>query len=405
MKFLPTVALLLTPFLGAAFACSSTKGSGFDNVGDGGGPNLGGEAGLGLFDDATAPTGLAVTLTGKVFAPNGTLPLAGTLVYVSDREIPPIPQGTYCDKCVELPDGTFTLSKADGTFSLPTRLTTGKHTIVTQKGQFRRVREFEVTAEGEIKIPAATTTLPGRRDMSRGDDTPRMVILKSGLDFDKIEESLTKLGIQDVEIQNSYNLTRNAAQLKQYHVVFIPCDTRTPAEAQDSGVQNNLRDFVNSGGKLYVTDWSYEWVRQPFGGFIQFEGGTGFGAATVSEYDGAGAAVDGDLDSWLKDSARQASFTLKGNYTRIGGVNMLPGKDADGKDAVITPKVWMNVKYSGRDYPSTVSFGQTCGRVLFSTYHTEGGFGGSGEFLPQEMALLYVLLEVSTCAGQIGGPR
>ena len=44
----------------------------------------------------------------------------------------------------------------------------------------------------------------------------------------------------------------------------------------------------------------------------------------------------------------------------------------------------------------TLSFEDSCGRVLYSAYHTEGE-GGATALLPQEKALVYVLFEVSTC--------
>jgi hypothetical protein len=44
-----------------------------------------------------------------------------------------------------------------------------------------------------------------------------------------------------------------------------------------------------------------------------------------------------------------------------------------------------------------VSFERGCGRVLYSTYHTEADKGSTTELLTQEKALLYILLEVAVC--------
>ena len=54
-----------------------------------------------------------------------------------------------------------------------------------------------------------------------------------------------------------------------------------------------------------------------------------------------------------------------------------------------------------------MSFQNKCGRVLFSTYHTESGTGGGGgtALLAQEKALLYVLLEVGVCVGERPGVK
>jgi hypothetical protein len=97
---------------------------------------------------------------------------------------------------------------------------------------------------------------------------------------------------------------------------------------------------------------------------------------------------------------------LIGNYTRVNSVAVLPGIDEDGKDVLVTPKVWMNVRESnGKEHPATVTFGRGCGRVLFSSYHTEGQLGGGSPLIAQEKALMYILLEVTACAGQIGPPQ
>ena len=60
---------------------------------------------------------------------------------------------------------------------------------------------------------------------------------------------------------------------------------------------------------------------------------------------------------------------------------------------------------NGPQRPTTVSFENQCGRVLFSTYHTENStFGtGSSTLTAQEKALLYVLLEVGVCVGERPG--
>ena len=49
-----------------------------------------------------------------------------------------------------------------------------------------------------------------------------------------------------------------------------------------------------------------------------------------------------------------------------------------------------------------MSFEQKCGRVLFSTYHAEGD--STSTLLAQEKALLYVLLEVGVCVGELPPP-
>jgi hypothetical protein len=154
----------------------------------------------------------------------------------------------------------------------------------------------------------------------------------------------------------------------------------------------------------YVTDWSYEFVRQPFGGFISWEGETpALGSAAGGLWDGPAKAVDQGLADWLSATG-DATFSVEGDWTTISHVSSRPGKDPKGQPATIAPKVWVTAtKDDGKTYPTTVSFEDQCGRVLFSTYHTENGMGGG--LTAQEKALLYVLLEVGVCVGERPGTK
>jgi len=113
-------------------------------------------------------------LTGKVYAPEGTIPIAGALVYSTYTSPPDIPDGVYCDKCVKLTDGTpFTTTAADGSFKLSTF--SGDQLLVVQKGAFRRVRSFKA-AVGDNAVPKALTTMPPKIDKAKGDDVPKMAV-------------------------------------------------------------------------------------------------------------------------------------------------------------------------------------------------------------------------------------
>jgi hypothetical protein len=60
---------------------------------------------------------------------------------------------------------------------------------------------------------------------------------------------------------------------------------------------------------------------------------------------------------------------------------------------MVTPKVW--VQANGR--PVTTSFQYGCGRVLYSTYHTQPTAETNGPLEAQALALLYLILEVGVC--------
>ena len=353
---------------------------------------------------------VSVTFAGTVLAPNGSLPLSNALVYVTAQAPGAIPGGAYCDTCVTLPEGTFAISAPDGTFSFTTDLPKGKAFLVTQKGQFRRVRPVTIDKEGTIAVAKDDTTIPARSDASKGDDIPKMVILKDDTDFDRIDDSLAKLGLAGVEVRQDRSLLLNKAELMKYHVVFVPCGSSADAITTSTVAKQNLDEFVKAGGKLYVTDWSYEFVRQPFPGFLSWAGETPTlgSAASGNEWDAPATAADQGLADWLAATGDK-TFTVKGNWTKLTNVNVRPGLDENGNMVDVEPKVWVTAKQgtSSAVTPTTVSFQNKCGRVLFSTYHTESGVGGGGgtALLAQEKALLYVLLEVGVCVGERPGVK
>lgn len=402
MRSVPTLLALGFVVTSLAFACSSKERTSFDGSG---GSGDAGPPSLGLGGDGGASATLAVTLKGKVYAPNGTLPMGKALVYVSLEKPAAIPEGAYCDECVTLPDHTFGYSEADGSFELPLQLPKGKSWLVVQKGQFRRVRELDVAEEGEIKVAKSDSTLPGNADPDNGDDVPKMLVVSEGTAYDEIESSLSKLGIDDVTMSTTHDTLRDLTELMKYHVVFIPCDVQNDARVEEPEVQQVLQDYVKAGGRLYVTDWSYEWVNRPFAGWVSWVDDTGtLGSAAKGVWSAPATADDQDLGDWLAASG-DASFDVEGNWTTIASVNTQPGLNAKGETVDITPKVWMSADKNGSQVPTTVSFEQQCGRVMFSTYHTEPEFGGSPELHAQEKALLYVLLEVGVCIGQSNTPQ
>ncbi len=396
-------------------------------------PNLNqGDSGTGVIGNA--PIG---TVSGRVFAPNGRLPIPGALVYVTSTKPDAIPQKTYCDKCVDTGGGqSAVLSKIDGRFELKV-YSAGTYYLVTQKGQFRRVRRMEIS-KGSVTVADEDTTFPSR---TSGDDTaPLMAVVAADSDgYDRIERGLEKLGITQYDIINTSNaetFVKSAARMQKYHVVFLPCGAGGVGgpgacgadRTADTGTKSALRDFVSSGGKLYVTDFSYEYVNQAWPGYtkwteqkqgvivspipgIELPGPDwskdGRGKACTSEpWSGEAKFEDPSIGNWLKqaDVAGSGNLTLDGNWTTLAGVNEVTGKDENGAPLKMTPKIWARGKKGNEFIPTTISFQDTCGRVLFSSYHTENdnasGGGGATELTAQEASLIYVLLEVNACVGE-----
>lgn len=345
------------------------------------------------------------TLTGKVFMPEGTIPVSDALVYLTNRIPDPIPSGAYCDKCISLDSYAFTYSKADGSFELPA-YQLGEQYLVVQKGQFRRYRPYNVTA-GAQAIYAGQTTLPGKNNAQLGDDIPKMLVWPGT--WDHVEKSLKKIGVTEFDkFDPGLNLgaySQKMQELSSFHMVFLPCSGGVQLDQNpkcsvnvDQQLLSSVKDFVGKGGKLYVTDWSYEYVRQGWPGGVTWEGETQQLGSACEGGGGDGPANwdDSSLNAWM-NAIGEGNAHVQGAWTRLKSVQPVNIVDENGATVQQTPKVW--VSSGGR--PTTVSFQDRCGRVLYSTYHTEGSDSvfGQGEFLAQEKALMHILLEVGVCVG------
>ncbi len=410
------LALAMAPACGA----SDPHGLGAGSTPDSGGTGVILPDAEAFSDAAPAPIG---AITGKVVAPEGTIPIAGALVYLTRNEPGPLPTRVYCDKCVRVDSHAFTYSAPDGSFRLPVHAE-GAQFIVTQKGQFRRVRRVDV-ARGDQRVNADDTRLPGRNDAVNGDTIPKMKVMMAN--WDAIANSLRKLGVVEFDapppvtfpptfpptIPPPDNTLTDANLLGNYHIVFIPCSGSSAGEpgasvactwiyAPTGEGKRIMKEFIKAGGKLYVTDWSYEYVNQTWPGFVQFQsqGGTGIGSAcTVGAYSGAARWDDPSLGQWMS-AIGEGNAQLEKSYVRIESTRAQQGVDEEGRAATITPKVWASSVVDGNPRIATVSFQDGCGRVLYSTYHAEGtDSGGSNTLLAQEKALFHILLEVATCVG------
>lgn len=416
-KFFWLSACVLVALLTAmqSSGCTTDATSKFSGDDDGNGGMGGSSLGIGGGIGGGISNTVVGTLSGTVLAPEGTIPISGALVYLSPAPPDAIPQEVFCDKCVDL--GTeipYALSAADGSFAVDA-YQTGDQYLVVQKGAFRRVRMINVT-EGDQTLGVDVTTLPAAHDPANGDSIPKMAVLDAV--YDDIENSLAKLGLGQVDGTGSllagtesFDFIESSARdafltdyntLSQYHIVFFPCDfSWHDTHLVSPAVLDNLTMFMQAGGRLYVTDYSYDVLRQARPEPITWVGDSGgFGDAESGLYDAPSTAKDPGLADWLAAQG-VTTFTAEANWTEIQSVNPYTAPNEDGADTMMTPTVWVEGNVNGIQRPLTVSYQHGCGRALFSTYHTEAG----DTLLVQEKALLYILLEVAVCIGEIGPPQ
>lgn len=381
-------------------------------------------------DCAGNPPNTDAILEGIVYAPNMTLPISGALVYVTDDVVEPVPDGVYCAECVELDcDTPFTFSKPDGTFSLPAKSGAGQK-LVVQKGQFLRVTNLDI-APGTSAVQPTQSNLPGLWNPAAGMWIPRIAVYQTNPD--KVYNVLAKFGLGQVDgsgalVQGTQQFALisdgdqgafldNLGQMNQYHIVFLPC----AATKYWNGAPNvpqaraqNIRDYVEAGGKLYATDHSNEYIEVPFPNYQEFHNP---GMPDIQPaYTSVGTVVDQELLAWLqalppalKDIGggnpnlnSLPSITTLLNYSGIDQVPEVIVQNDQGEDVNVGHHTWVEGPCGSCANPNmirsmAVSGQYGCGRMMYSTF--ENSSTNHPGLNPQELVLLYMILEIGVCFG------
>jgi hypothetical protein len=243
--------------------------------------------------------GGSTTLTGRVFAPNGTLPLYNVIVYVPNAELAPLATELSCSQCGVGVSGkpvVSALSDATGAFVLHDVPVGDDIPLVFQVGKWRRkvtVPRVEACRENRLSDPELTR-LPRSREEG---DLPRIAVTTG--DCDPLACLLPKLGIAPEEFglpreRRAVSLYGASAQLldptspwasmppsdvlwnhprelAQYDLAMFSCEcmesygpTRIPGElgvSKDDASMKVVADYLARGGRVFTTDLQYTWYK------------------------------------------------------------------------------------------------------------------------------------------------
>ena len=397
MKQLRNLSMVLAPFaLATLSAC-----------GGGGGGGGGGEG---------------TPIKGVLLAPDGETPVAGATVYIPgtsttsglvamSQDCEPPPESYIAYTCTG-PDGSFTLTVSG---------VSGTVTLKFKKGSFEKTVTVDVDPAG---TNVGQVTLPS--DPSQG--APRIAVVTGS--WDRMEDVLTKLNVSFDLYDGNNTLDDNTYKnfpdifldndgdgkpdIYNYDIVFINCGNYYESTIlTDTNKVNILRDYVQNGGKLYITDLSYDFVEQVFPEYIDFYGSDNTPETEPEQMQAAqvgdsGITTNADvLDNMLRNWLEVVSCVdASGNTTNcidpvtgkvhiegfLGGWAVIngphPGKSSDVKVWVEGEVSW-SIGTTGVK-PLTVTFNFGSGKVLYTSYHTEPYSTGSG-FLPQERILQYLV--------------
>jgi hypothetical protein len=387
--------------------------------------------------DTDIPSGSG-TIHGTVNAPSGTFPIPGALVYLTTQTVEginssnPIPNEIFCYDCDDMTGKKWTLTNADGSFTLSS-VPAGTWRLVTRKGFFRRISEITID-EGEVEdVPVELTTLPRENSADGADRIPNYAVLLNW--YDRSEDLLAKLGIAEIggdghfvpgsEQFDVYNDAQSATSalgpssmvfasqdsLDQYHMVFFPCICSTLSA---TNYPQMLRNYVAEGGKLYSSCWASQWVAQPFPAMISFHGGnSGTNPGDIGSYDATGAIIDQQMRDWLTvvtPAENLDAYPFHGAWILIDSINDVDnGMGLPEDDYWVKPKSWVADNGGGfmparpAGSPMTVTYNFGCGKVFYSVYQVVES-SSSTQIRPQEYVLLYLILEVGVCEGEYEPP-
>ncbi len=423
----PTVTLTVTTATPTTGEPSSSAGLDTgDRIDVGVSPTTGSHAEEG--GGCPPPQDANATLTGRVFAPNRVIPISGAVVYLTKGEVEPVPDKVYCSKCVELTcDTPFVFTEADGTFELPAVAGAGQQ-LVVQKGEFLRVVDFDVV-EGSNEVPEDQSNLPGVWNPDAGMWIPKIAVYET--DPDRVFNVLAKFGLGETNANGQlvpgteqFMLIPDSDQgafmddfleMSEYHIIFVPCAATkfwfsapivAPLRAQ------NIRDYVAAGGKWYATDHSNEYIEEPFSDYQEFHSP---GMPDIQPaYDVNSTVVDEELLAWLQALPPELKDIGGGNpnlnalptvetvlnYSGIDSISPVIVQDEDGNDVDVGHHVWVegpctSCSDPNKVRPMAISGQWGCGRMMYSTF--ENSSVPHTGLNPQELILLYMILEISVC--------
>ena len=404
-------------------------------------------------NQVTCAPGVTTRITGTVYAPNGTVPLPNVVVYVPNGAVAPFPSGTTCENCAVASGNPLVSTTTDvyGKFTIDSMPATTNVPLVIQVGRWRR--QFVIP-----NVPACVTTnlnltmaLRFPRTKAEG-DIPKIALSTGAVD--SMECVLRKMGVADSEFttpdksgrihfyygsyyEGSYvgsgygdganqtpredRLFGNLATLDNYDMTLFPCQGTQwyYGGGWQAAFQNNIAQYVNTGGRAFMTHYSYNWLitqntwwatfSSPLSSAINWNINSGGWDAFRTGTINTGFARGSMLATWLQLVAGGTYGQIPVEYVR---------RDYD---SVNPPTLnWLTTAqtpggaHATFDTPLGVSPANQCGRVVFSDFHVTNANNTGGTKFPnecdntamtaQEKVLLYMLFDLASCVGSAPPP-
>jgi len=395
-----------------------------------------------------APDAACVTsISGVVYAPNGTLPLWNVAVYVPAHDPGPFTDGVTCGRCALAGDpraaiatdehGHFTLANAPAGDGIPLVITTGKWR--------RQITVPHVEVCRDTPLDPALTRLPRVRGEG---DIPRIAI-STGVG-DALECLVRKLGISDLEITtdaqggrvqlysdrqaagqgadrfaadfpggrgffgDSAALWTDASKLLGYDLVMLSCEGAQYPATKPQVAMDAIQTYANAGGRLYLSHWHDIWIegatQRPSAGQIPKAW------PSLATFDETQPALpDGSIDTVDPTTVDGAALAA---WLPGPDVPLAAGTGRQTCTAVDPARVDTFVRHGGAPQmfqfttPVDTAPDVRCGKVAFTDMHVSGdststipvpfpGGCATTELTPQEKVLAFMLFDLGSCLGDL----
>jgi len=398
-----------------------------------------------------AKTGQPPTsLTGTVFAPNGSLPLFGVDVYVPrDLPLPAFAEGAQCSRCLkDLPGfplataqtddaGRFRLDNVPAGQAIPLVITTGKW---RRQITIPRIEPCAETATADVD-----TRLP--RNQGEG-DIPRIAITTG--EWDTLECLVRKLGIDDTEIGKQGEARRihlyegngvdrfqsgfpggsgdltsatplwsSSANLRAYDMVFLSCEGAQNGATKPQAALDAMKEYADLGGRVFASHWHNIWISGEFQDPEQpqkpqvwdtlgtWTDGDAFDAPV--QIDEAGNPKGAAFATWMKNVG---ASTTRGQFdVQEGRTTSVTIDPARTERWVYQQTPMKNPQMFQFTTPLEVPSAERCGKVVFTDMHVSGKAVGLTPYpthciggttlTPQEKALAFMFFDIASCVGPI----
>lgn len=399
--------------------------------------------GLECFQVDCQSPGTTTRISGRVFAPNGTLPLPNVQVYIPNAPLQSLPDGVQCARCDVPPSGAplvMTRTAADGSFQLQDAPVTTNVPIVIQSGKWRRQFVLPVSnacvennvAEGTLRFP---------RISSEG-DMPRFALSTGGADAQ--ECLLRKAGIADSEFTpaggtgrvhlfagsdgtdaidaanggenltaSSTNLWSSLSQLSAYDVVVLSCEGGPNSGTKPPSALEAMKDYADIGGRVMMGHWHNFWIQSgpaPWGTLATWSNLPDLPPTSMDI--STGFARGDELSTWVVAagaSAVPSTVQISSPQHTATSVDTSRARQRLFKNVTINGQP--TIQYFSFTAPVEDPIDAHCGRVAFSELHASSGDSSSpnlafpsggcqssvGTLSPEEKTALYILFDLSNC--------